>query len=70
MRGPIDFIVVKFNGNNFTGNILQELQKVVDNGTVSVLALSVISKNQKIRVLLHKMGSTLRKNNYSVSKLF
>ncbi len=45
MRGPIDFIVVGFEGNKFTGGILSELQKAADAGTIAVLALSVIAKD-------------------------
>lgn len=45
MRGPIDFIVVGFDGNNFTGEILSELQKAEEAGTIAVLALTAIVKD-------------------------
>lgn len=46
MRGPIDFIVVNFKGNNFTGGILDELSKVVKNGTIAILDIALITKDK------------------------
>jgi hypothetical protein len=45
MRGPIDYIIVGFDGANFTGNILKELQKAEESGVISVLALAVVAKD-------------------------
>ncbi len=45
MRGPIDYIIVGFEGNKFTGEILKELQAASDNEVISVLALALISKD-------------------------
>lgn len=45
MRGPIDYIIVGFEGNNFNGEILAELQKVVADGTIAVLDLALISRS-------------------------
>lgn len=44
MRGPIDYIVVGFNGNNFKGEILQELSTAIEQGVIAVLDLALISK--------------------------
>lgn len=46
MRGPIDFIIVGFEGNNFKGEILNELQKAVENGTIAVLAMALVAKDE------------------------
>lgn len=46
MRGPIDFIIVNFKGNNFTGEILEELGKVVKDGTIAVLDIALITKDK------------------------
>ncbi len=46
MHGPIDYIVVKFKDNNFSGEILDELSKVVKNGTIAVLDLALVTKNK------------------------
>lgn len=45
MRGPIDYIIVSFEGNNFKGEILEELQKAVDAGTIAVLDLGLILRD-------------------------
>ncbi len=45
MRGPIDYIVVGFEGNNFTGEILAELKKVTEQGTIAVLDLAMIMRD-------------------------
>lgn len=45
MRGPIDYIVVHFEGNKFDGSILKALGSALDNGTVALVALAVISKD-------------------------
>jgi uncharacterized membrane protein len=46
MRGPIDYIIVGFQGNNFTGNILKELEKAANDKTIAVLALAVIARDK------------------------
>ncbi len=45
MRGPIDYIVVQFKGNNFKGEILEELIKASDAGVIAVLDLAVITRD-------------------------
>lgn len=45
MRGPIDYIVVAFDGNNFNGAALEALQVAVDNKTIDVLDLALVSKD-------------------------
>lgn len=45
MRGPIDFIVVEFAGNNFKGEVLDELTTAVENKIIDVLDIAVISKD-------------------------
>ena len=47
MRGPIDYIIVGFEGNKFKGEILKELESAADSGVIAVLALALISKNEK-----------------------
>lgn len=46
MRGPIDFIIVGFEGNKFNGDILQALNDAMDQGIIDLIALSVIQKNE------------------------
>lgn len=47
MRGPIDYIVVGFSVNNFTGEILKELEAASQNKTISVLALALIARDNE-----------------------
>ena len=45
MRGPIDYIIVGFEGNKFDGSILKALAEAIDSGAVGLVALSVVSKD-------------------------
>lgn len=52
MRGPIDYIILGFEGNNFKGEILEELGNAIDNGTIKVLALVLVSKDSEGNVVV------------------
>jgi hypothetical protein len=43
--GPLEYTVVGFQGNNFTGRIADELGRVVDNGTIRVVDLVFVMKD-------------------------
>jgi hypothetical protein len=45
MLGPIDYIAIGFEGNNFDGSILSELSKAVDNKTIRVVDLLFVVKD-------------------------
>lgn len=45
MRGPIDYIIVGFEGNNFDGSVLKALGEAIDNGIIALIDLSVIAKD-------------------------
>lgn len=45
MRGPIDYIVVGFEGNKFDGSILKALTDAIDKGVIALVALSMIVKD-------------------------
>lgn len=45
MRGPIDYIVVGFEGNKFDGSILKALGDAIDKGIVGLVALAVVTKD-------------------------
>jgi Family of unknown function (DUF6325) len=47
MRGPIDYIVVGFEGPKFDGSILEALTDAVDQGVIDIVAMSVIRKDQE-----------------------
>ncbi len=44
--GPVDYLVVEFPGSQFKGEILPELITLVERGTVRVLDLVLIHKNE------------------------
>jgi uncharacterized membrane protein len=46
MRGPIDYIVVAFDGNNFDGSILSALEKQIDAGVIDVLDMAMLMKDE------------------------
>ena len=44
--GPVDWIVVEFPGSRFRGEILPALQELVERGTVRVLDLLILKKDE------------------------
>jgi hypothetical protein len=42
--GPLEYLVVGFEGNRFTGQILAELRAAQDKGIIRVVDLCVIKK--------------------------
>ena len=51
--GPVELVVLKFEGNNFEGEVLREIQKVVDAGTIVVIdiLLAVRVGDDPVRVI-------------------
>jgi len=47
MRGPIDYIIVHFEGNNFKGKALDALLDAMEKGVIDVLDLAVVLKDDK-----------------------
>ena len=45
--GPVSYTVVAFPGNRFNGNIAPEVEKLVTNGTVRILDLVFVGKDEK-----------------------
>ncbi len=43
--GPVEYIIVGFPGNQFTGDIAPELAKLVASGTIRILDLVFITKD-------------------------
>ena len=52
MRGPIDYIVVGFEGNKFDGSILKTIGDAVDSGVIDLVALALLSKDAEGKVTL------------------
>jgi hypothetical protein len=47
MQGPIDFIIVGFEGNKFDGSILAALTDALDKGIIGLVALTVFCKDEQ-----------------------
>ena len=43
--GPVEYLILGFPGNKFTGQIVPELAKLLDSGLVRIIDLSFISKD-------------------------
>lgn len=43
--GPVEYMVVAFPGNKFTGEIAPALKELVDDGTVRIIDLAFVSKD-------------------------
>src|SRR5262245_2210954 len=46
MKGPIDYVVVGFDGPKFDGTIVKARGDAIENGTIALLALSVLAKDE------------------------
>jgi hypothetical protein len=51
--GPVELVVLKFDDTKFEGEVLREIQKVVDNGTIVVIdiLLAVRLGDDAVRVI-------------------
>jgi hypothetical protein len=47
MRGPIDYIIVGFDGHRFDGTILKALTQAIDKKIINLVALSAVAKDKK-----------------------
>ena len=45
--GPLEYLVVGFEGNRFTGQILAELRAAQDKGIIRVIDLYAIKKDEQ-----------------------
>ena len=54
--GPIEMLVVKFPGNQFTGEIMPALLELVDRGIVRVVDLLLVKKDEDGRVALFELS--------------
>ena len=50
--GPIELLVVKFPGNQFTGEIMPAIEELVENGTVRIVDMLLVIKNAQAEVTL------------------
>ncbi len=45
--GPVDYLIVRFPGNKFTGKIAPELRRLQDSGIVRVIDIILVRKDEK-----------------------
>ena len=50
--GPVDYLVVKFPGNKFSGEILPELAKLEKSGIIRVIDMALVIKDTKGKVFV------------------
>ena len=43
--GPIEYVILGFPGNKFTGKVAPELKRLLDSGTIRILDLVFVSKD-------------------------
>jgi hypothetical protein len=58
MHGPIDYIVVGFEGNKFDGSILESLGEAVDSGVIRVVALAIVMRDEADQVTSMTVGES------------
>jgi len=56
--GPVDFLALEFKGNQFKGEILPALLELVNNGTVNLIDLVIVLKDEQGNVTLRELQQT------------
>jgi uncharacterized membrane protein len=49
--GPVEYMAVAFPGNKFTGKVAPALKELVDSGTIRVIDLAFVGKDEKGNVV-------------------
>jgi fructosamine-3-kinase len=62
--GPVELLVIKFPGNQFTGEIVPALKELVDSGTIRVIDLIFARKDKDGNVLVLELND-LDDNDYA-----
>ena len=52
IQGPVEYLIIGFEGNKFKGEIIPALTQLLDQGLIRILDLAVISKDAEGNVLL------------------
>jgi len=55
--GPVEYLVVRFPGSHFSGEIAPALQDLVDSGTVRVLDLAFVTKDADGKMAAFEMDN-------------
>jgi hypothetical protein len=54
--GPVELLVIKFPGNQFTGDIVPALKELVDSGTIRIIDLIFARKDKDGNVLVVELN--------------
>jgi Family of unknown function (DUF6325) len=54
--GPVDFLALKFPGNQFKGEVLAALSELVNNKIVRILDLVIVMKDEQGKVAVREVG--------------
>jgi hypothetical protein len=54
--GPLEYVMVAFEGNRFSGQILSELRAAQEKGIIRVIDLLVIKKDEQGGVMAREKG--------------
>jgi hypothetical protein len=55
--GPLEYIVIGFKGNNFDGSVADEIGRVVESGTVRIVDLVVIFRDNDGNALVAELDA-------------
>lgn len=56
--GPVEYMIIGFPDNQFTGRIAPELTKLIDSGLINVIDLTFISKDREGNVTIVDYDAT------------
>ena len=57
MMGPVEYLVIEFPGNQFKGEIVPALAELTENGTIRILDLLFIKKDEEGNVLSFELSA-------------
>lgn len=53
--GPVEYAVIAFSGNRFTGEVAPALVKLIDDGTIRIIDLTFILKDENGNVIAQEL---------------
>lgn len=57
MLGPLECIVIGFDGNRFNGSIAREIERVVESGTIRLVDIVFVGKDADGKVLIAELDN-------------
>lgn len=69
VTGPVEYLIIDFPGNQFSGEILPALHELLDGGLIRILDLAVISKDEAGNVLLFEASELMDDVGHELAEL-